>query len=238
MPCNKRENEDGEYWWDWNYNPHYGCENDCTYCYMKTKMKSNMSVISGEYDEVYSIKNLPTRGNLKVFVMNNGDLFGKWFTDKQIQMVIDQIKKYDQHTFIFLTKNPSRYADFYFPPNCWLGTTIDGTEKFIENGKKLVEACKNKPNNHLFLSMEPLLSDFMEKWEDDKTLLDFSKIKWIIIGSDSNYNAPIKTEKEWVKKIVDESKKYEIAIWIKHHTNYQPQTHEYPFKTGKQQTLF
>lgn len=62
-----------------------------------------------------------------VFVCDMGDLFGEWVPAEWIQKVIDATAKPKnlKSKFLFLTKNPARYHEFVFPPNAFLGATIE-----------------------------------------------------------------------------------------------------------------
>ena len=57
-----------------------------------------------------------------------GDLFCHTVEDGIVSEIIKKLVKVcNEHTLIFLTKNPSRYKDFMdlFTENCVLGTTIE-----------------------------------------------------------------------------------------------------------------
>ena len=56
-----------------------------------------------------------------------GDLFGDWVPDSWIRRVLEATQTAPRATFMFFTKNPERYRDFLdlFPPNSWLGATIE-----------------------------------------------------------------------------------------------------------------
>jgi protein gp37 len=42
-----------------------------------------------------------------------------------IEAVLEQVAANPQWTFLFLTKFPQRLAEFDFPINAWVGTTVD-----------------------------------------------------------------------------------------------------------------
>jgi hypothetical protein len=69
-----------------------------------------------------------TGKNKFVFVCDMGDLFGEWVPSKWIQKTLTKIKEFDHtNTFMLLTKNPKRYAEFLdlYPDNVILGATIE-----------------------------------------------------------------------------------------------------------------
>ena len=69
-----------------------------------------------------------------VLVCNMGDLFGEWVPDEIIENVFAACKKYPQHNYLFLTKNPIRYSvlasDGKLPqlPNMWYGARVTGSD--------------------------------------------------------------------------------------------------------------
>lgn len=65
-----------------------------------------------------------------VLICNMGDLFGDWIPDEIIEAVFAACKKYPQHNYLFLTKDPVRYASLASEKklpqlsNMWYGTRI------------------------------------------------------------------------------------------------------------------
>lgn len=123
-----------------------------------------------------------------VFVCSMADLFGEWVPDEWIQAVFNSIETApDWWNFLLLTKNPERYLELEFPPNCWIGATATNQEQMdraITTFTKLREQTKNV----LFLSCEPL----MEEIEADLSYID-----WLIIGGRSRSNKMPAGQPEW-----------------------------------------
>lgn len=160
----------------------------------------------------------------KIFVGSSGDMFGDWVPKNWILSVLDVVKKFPQHTFQFLTKNPKRYREFKFPKNCWLGTTVDGTERTSSNIVSLMAGRKTGVkdgqvyNNIMFVSFEPLLHDFDG---------GFYGVDWIIIGADSTLGAkrpPI----EWADNLIKEARKTGAAVFVKDNYSYPQKIKEFP----------
>ena len=60
-----------------------------------------------------------------IFVGSMGDMFGAWVPSEQITQVLDMMRLAHWHTFLVLTKNPKRLAEFNpFPPNVWVGMSL------------------------------------------------------------------------------------------------------------------
>jgi len=151
----------------------------------------------------------------KIFVCSSGDLFGMWVNKEWIESVLDVVKLHPQHTFQFLTKNPRRYAEFSFPENCWLGTSVDGTERTMRNLAWLVEyATRNGKKNRLFVSFEPLLENVYPKLATHENGIAFGKLDWIIVGADSNTGAE-HPPSEWGELLVRKARMMGIPVWVK-----------------------
>jgi protein gp37 len=105
----------------------------------------------------------------RIFVVSMGDLFGAWVPDSWILEVFEACKKAPQHKYMFLTKNPKRYAELaekgLLPSldNFWYGQTCTKGE---------VEAFLGP--YHQFLSAEPL-----------QGMVSHAGFEWVIIGAES-----------------------------------------------------
>lgn len=122
---------------------------------------------------------------LNIFTVDVGDMFGDWVPKNWIDLILNTVKLCPQHTFLFLTKNPKRYAEFEFPENCWLGATIT-------NKKDLVKMYSNSKAKLDFLSIEPLLDSFNG--------IIFTNWKLIIVGAQTGPGAVI-PKREWIESI-------------------------------------
>jgi protein gp37 len=78
-----------------------------------------------------------------------------------------------QWNFLFLTKFPIRMAEFEYPPNAWLGTTVD-LQARVKNAERAMRQVKASVK---WLSLEPLI----EPLHFD----DLSAFQWIVIGGAS-----------------------------------------------------
>jgi protein gp37 len=166
----------------------------------------------------------PTR----ILVNFSGDLFGDWVDPKQIPndrsgyansslafIVLDIIKRSPQHTFLFLTKNPSGIWDIEWPDNAWMGATAWDFDSFVEqtgyflNIPLTVNTVKAK---HKWLSFEPLLGGLAGyKFIFDR--LRYSGISWLVIGAEDH---PLKLpRREWVTEIESACIEAGIPYWEK-----------------------
>ena len=103
----------------------------------------------------------------KIFVCSMADLFGDWVPDEWIQEIFDTCFKADWHTYLFLTKNPSRYdtaigyfcgEERGFEPehwdNMWFGTTVTCQKDTFR-----ISDLMNFLEGRKFISIEPLLGE-------------------------------------------------------------------------------
>ncbi len=205
-------------WANYSVNPVKGiCPNNCWYCYARRmykrfKWNPEIKLDLDCLDKIEKIKK-PS----KIFVGSMHEIFGNWIFNNWIQAIIDRIRKYKQHTFIFLTKFPSRYKHFNFPKNCWLGVTITGEETRSEilNKYDALYRLENKK----FVSFEPIL----------KMPYCFShNSDWVIIGglSGHKYNRPDKAINEIIIWYTCEN----IPIFIKDNLKWEQKIQEFPKK--------
>jgi len=127
-----------------------------------------------------------------VFVQDMSDLFADCVPSRLIAEVLAYILLFPKTQFLLLTKNPKRYKDFYIPPNCICGATIETTKdtclisKAPHPFERFAELYKlNHPRK--FVSIEPIL-DF-----DLTTFvfwIKYIKPEMVAIGYD-NYNHQI-----------------------------------------------
>lgn len=222
-------------WTDFTWNPVRGCKHGCSYCYMIRLVKRGIYDMTPAFNEKAYNMGRKQLGNkkdpVKVFVCSAADLLGDWVPKEWIDKVIGVFKENSQHTFQILTKNPTRYNEFEFPSNCWLGTTMDGSEKTLFNGNILLTAATKNGNetskNKLFISFEPLLSNIT--LQDGKINLTglLSKMSWIIIGANSNKDA-VKPPMSWAKKLLTISDQFKVPVHIKNNYKYFEERKEWP----------
>lgn len=212
-------------WTDQVWNPVWGCNYKCKYCYAKSisrrfagptakrntntaksydKMKESLTKFEPTFIES-SYKKLFVRKPSKYFVNSMSD-FAHWKTEWQLR-ALKKIALFPEHTFQILSKDPKAY-DFThvnFPENVWLGLTIDGSE----NGNAKLEKflCHNK-SNIKFVSFEPLLGFVCINDMHMKNL------DWVIIGSMSGVGRkPAKLD--WVEGLVAHANIFNVPVFIK-----------------------
>lgn len=154
--------------YDYAWDTIEGCENTCWYCYARREVTKSYRTFEPKFFE----NRLNEPGEFakpkKIFVNRLGDIMGDWVPQDWIQKVIEACKKYPQHTYLFMTKNPQRYKEFQFPDNCVLGVTIESPEFWWR--AKVMEGITARK----MASCEPLLGSFKG--------YDFSQFEYVVAG--------------------------------------------------------
>ena len=243
-------------WCDMTFNPVWGCRNNCEYCYARRTAKRFYNVIADkeyEYREciinvkkinqgefanrlrhfvttfIYSqfIKKLPKKPQ-RIFVGSMSEIY--YWKPEWIEMVIEKVRQYPQHTFMFLTKFPEVYRMYAFPKNCWLGVTITKeADTNSEHFKKFrtqyivflldINNAKSNIDHKRFISFEPLLENI------DLDFLRSSSIDWVIIGAETgNRKGKVIPKLDWVLYIVRYCEHHKIPVYVKDNlSKYYPQ---------------
>ena len=145
-----------------------------------------------------------------IFVCSMADLFGDWVPDEWIEEVFAACEKAPQHRYLFLTKNPKRYAILAnagkLPrrrnfPNFWYGTSV------TKHGDK---AFTSGVAYNTFLSVEPLLEPLRVG------LGSFGGTNLIIVGAETgNRKGKVTPQREWVDNICEAADLTRAAVFMK-----------------------
>lgn len=230
-------------WCDSTWNPVTGCLHDCEYCYARkianrfkcstevfaNKVEHSEMISSGIYEGTYRCafpfgfkptfynERLVIPDNWKkgrnIFVCSMADLFGDWVPDEWIVEVMKACANAPQHNYLFLTKNPERYAELIknrlmirSAPNMWYGSTATNSRM-----KRFVKPKNDATKYNTFISIEPLT----EKW-DINPYGEFENTQWVIIGAETgNRKEKVVPEKEWIDEIVEQCDKTKTPVFMK-----------------------
>jgi len=217
-------------WCDLTFNPVWGCLNHCEYCYARGIAKRfckkmaeleyknycnanrDINIMETRLERflptfIYSQfkKKLPKKPQ-RIFVGSMSEIY--YWNEEWIEMVIEKIKRYPQHTFQFLTKFPKVYYGRVFPENCWLGVTITKDNDFEKNDEWW--GWFFNETNFTFFSFEPLLKPISTEW------IGYSNVDWVIIGAETgNRKNKVIPKKQWVWDIVKYCDLNKIPVYIK-----------------------
>ncbi len=201
-------------WCDYTWNCVIGCKNNCKLCYAK-KINNRFHFIENwnnpEWKEKTFNKIFPKKAS-RIFVNSMSDIC--FWENSWMEKVLNKIKEYPQHQFLFLTKNPECYNNYWVYNNCWLGVTITSNDDFMyrdQNDKSFDFVLKESIEGSLpkvFYSIEPLI---------DRVDLDLHFTPdWVIIGADSTRNKnKIIPKLEWIEEIKEGCQKNNIPYFEK-----------------------
>ena len=149
-------------WARFSWNPVTGCQHNCPYCYARDIANR---FFPQKFEPTFKPQLLDAPNHTKVpamaatdigyknvFVCSMADLFGKWVPAQWIEAVLSQVAANPQWNFLFLTKFPQRMAEFDYPTNAWLGTSVD-LQARVKNAEQAMAKVKAKVR---WLSLEPL----------------------------------------------------------------------------------
>lgn len=149
----------------------------------------------------------------KIFVVSMGDLFGDWVPDEWIQEVFKACEAAPWHKYLFLTKNPKRYAQEDLIRSCLVNQDYYSCSYFgvsVTNQQMMDEAMDRFSKINIacpkFISIEPLLNDIQIK--------DIWKLKWVIIGQQTGPGA-VPPKDEWVQNIIDQCRAADVPVFVK-----------------------
>ena len=211
------KNSDGSQ--GYTINPVKGlCPMACPYCYARRMYLNPYYKNMYEHQEIRfdeSVFKKYQKGS-KVFIGSTIDLFYEQCS-KWNNLIFEYCEGYPGVTFIFLTKQPQNLIKWSpFPDNCWVGVSIDGTNKNINKFASL--SCLKSINARVkFISFEPLLDSicigYRPLWWADA--FKEANIDWIIVGQQTPVSAKTQPKVEWIKDIVEAADKARTPMFLK-----------------------
>ena len=180
-------------WADWSWNPVTGCKRGCTYCYAR---RINDRFFKQPFNEiVYHEDRLNEPSKLKkpsiIFVGSMSDI--EYWNVKFTKKIIDICTENQHHTFMFLSKEPSSYCDYFWPVNTvntMQGLTLTCIQTIDEQFNQ-VSIMELWP--HPYISIEPILGELK---------VNLKCMEKVIVGAMTGHNAVI-PKQEWIQSIKD-----------------------------------
>lgn len=206
-------------WCDYTINPVKGlCPVGCSYCYARAmyhRYKWEPAIrYQGEIEHapmLYWSGIEKLKRPSRMFVGSTMELFGEWIKVTWLWDIFDCIKRFPQHTFIFLTKRPENLSQFSpFPENCWVGCSCTDQKMFTVAADYL--AFIDAPVK--FISFEPLLGQINYGGTACQEML-LAGINWIIIGQQTPVRKSTTPQLEWVRDIVQAAGQAGIPVFLK-----------------------
>jgi len=218
-------------WAKWTWNPVTGCQHDCVYCYARELAEKYQKRGEPGYAEGFAYAfhpdRLPAPTHTKipgkadptdrlwdrVFVCSMSDLWGKWVPADVIRDVLTACNAAPDWTYMFLTKFPSRYAQFQakLPPHSWVGATVDYQHRVLRTEQAMTKVSAEVR----WLSCEPLLEDL--------TFHDLSMFDLVVVGAQTAIGATslarpqsaVPPRWEWVQHLVEQADAAGVPIYLK-----------------------
>ena len=195
-------------WCDFSWNPVWGCNNNCSYCYArKMAYRFGDKDFKPTWKEKNFQKPMPKKPS-RIFVNSMSDI--AFWENEWLEKVLRRIKDFPQHSFLFLTKRPDIYMfiEDEAPKNCWFGTTI------TKNGFPEIPLSTSHIN---FISIEPIL----ESINLGARHIPEKPLDWIICGAETgNRKDKIIPKKYWIMYLVGYAKYHNIPIFMKENLRY------------------
>lgn len=145
----------------------------------------------------------------RIFVCSMGDLFDDAISDDEIRDVHAACDAAPWHAYLFLTKQPQRYAKLAdagilrSAPNFWYGTTVTKPENefFWREGL------------NTFVSIEPIRAEF----EAEPAAKAFAHTGWVILGQEHPIirGRSIVAEPKWIEEIIEAAKRAGTPLFMK-----------------------
>lgn len=228
-------------WALWSWSPVTGCLHNCPYCYARDVAQRfyKAELPDDPFQPVLRPNRLHAPRNTKVpdlsrvsnpirqmglknvFVCSMADLFGKWVPSEWIEAVLEQVRANPQWNFLMLTKFPIRMAEFEYPANAWLGTSVDHQWAVDRAEKAFRKLRANGYKGVAWLSCEPMMERL--------TFSSLDMFNWVVIGgaSKSSQTPEFKPPREWVMHLWGQADQADCKVYEK--TNLLERRREYPW---------
>lgn len=143
------------------------------------------------------------------WVWNTGMSFARYLIYKEVEKgkALCECTHCKQHNYLFLTKNPERYADLDLlsADNMFYGTSITREDEM--HRFNFLPAFRNR-----FVSIEPILEDM----QPEKHNLLFRQVDWVILGAETGLRrGKVIPDAKWIWKIVELADREHTPIFMK-----------------------
>lgn len=159
----------------------------------------------------------------RIFVDSMSDMFGRWVTDADINLMCDAMRAASWHTFLSLTKNAPRLSTMGgFPPNLHVGIssppdhmwghqlTLDAKTKMLRKALAIQLAVREVHDVITWMSAEPL------SWDIAPILAEYrGALQWIVIGAATNGPQRFMPDAQHLTNLLAECDRQQIPVFFK-----------------------
>lgn len=219
-------------WCEFTWNPMVGCLGGCSYCYARGQAKRQKHRCQKCYDFKPHLHPERLKEPMRrkkpslIFADSMSDTFGEGVYPPWRFDILETMRKCPQHVFQDLTKRPDLIPRYDYPPNLWVGVSIEGNR--WDRVTTLGRALQAYGIPHGFVSIEPFLWMVSDLNIIDAALRD-AGIEWVIIGALTKRGryaggAPY----NWVKEVVEVCRGRGIPVFVKRNCGYRSLPMEFP----------
>ncbi len=183
----------------------------CSYCYARRMYKRFKWSPELRLD-LKCMTGLPKEPS-RIFVGSTMELFGDWIPEWWLKLIFTMTQKWENYTFIFLTKKPEELLKWSpFPSNVWIGVSATSHNE-LANRWGIMRQIKASVK---FVSLEPLLdwADISHRSIYAEGIIN-SGIQWLILGCQTPISKRTLPKREWVDEIISATNKAGIPVFVK-----------------------
>lgn len=162
------------YEWCSHTHAHLGgeCNYRCSYCFVDNSRFGRPPRYTGTIRLLREELMVPYGNGRTIFVEHMNDIFGPGVDDDWVRDILAHCEKWPDNRYVFQSKNPNRFKDFFWPHGALLGTTIE-TNRSVAQFSNAPEpwlryvAMKHLRWPHKFVTIEPVIDfdvDVMVQW--------------------------------------------------------------------------
>lgn len=189
-------------WADYVWNPVWGCNNTCPYCYARTLAHRFRKSFEPHWMQANYNRPMPKNPSL-IFVNSMSDV--AYWNLHWLGATWCRIRAHPEHRFLYLTKLCGTYLGWedIAPTNAWLGVTaVDA--KALDVARVIPKAMGLRFKT--VLSAEPLHGPIDGvRW-----------FNWVIMGAETgNRRDRVTPRVQWITAIRDECADAGVPLWMK-----------------------
>jgi len=183
------------------------CSHACEYCYMKPFWKSDVHLDEKE------LKTDLGEGNY-IFVGSSTDMFAEDVKSGWIVKVLEYCQKYPKNKYLFQTKNPERFqefwGDFQMIDNFVFGITIETNREVPQSRapspyKRLQVIKEISENDFTMITIEPIMEFDLDNLVG---LILKAEPSFVNIGADSKGHNLLEPSAEKIGLLIKELRKF------------------------------